>query len=126
MTAHSLGLLSVNRYGVLLLPRGPVGQNRANADERHPNFRFEIRQEVGNPPGRVGVPINQRWSTGREISVNPEGHARTRKAPSQDCCFAHERSPIGEFRSAKEAGVTLPDHARESRRKGRRLVNETY
>ncbi len=54
----------------------PVERDHANEDERHPNFRFDVRQVVRNPPWSAGVPINKRGiADGREIPVKPEGHA---------------------------------------------------
>jgi hypothetical protein len=76
---------------VALGPRGPVGQNRANADEGHPDLRFNVWQKIGNPPRRVGAPVNQRRSACRDISVKPEGEPSGRNAPGEDCCFAHAR-----------------------------------
>src|ERR1035437_6989154 len=57
-----------------LAPSRPVDRNQASADERHPYFRFDVRQEIGNPPRGVGVPINKRGIAGRKISVKPERH----------------------------------------------------
>ena len=57
-----------------LAPSRPVDRNQASADERHPYFRFYVRQEIGNPPRGVGVPINKRGIAGRKISVKPERH----------------------------------------------------
>ena len=57
-----------------LAPNRPVDRNQASADERHPYFRFDVRQEIGNPPRGVGVPINKRGIAGHKISVKPERH----------------------------------------------------
>src|SRR5664280_2565652 len=58
-----------------LLPRRPVEWNHTSEDERHSDFRFDVRQVIRNPPRGVGVPFNERRIAGREISVKPEGHA---------------------------------------------------
>jgi hypothetical protein len=73
--ATGLAWISVRR-GRLGPPRRPVDRNHASADERHPDFRFDVRQEAGNPRRSVGVPINKRRISGRKISVKPQGRPR--------------------------------------------------
>jgi hypothetical protein len=57
------GLLSLS------LPSRPVDWDHPDANQRHPDFRFDVRQEVGNPPWRVGVSIDERWIAGRIVAV---------------------------------------------------------
>lgn len=72
-----------------LLARGPVDRDHTSEGEHHSDFGLDIRQEIGNPPRGVGVPINERWIAGRKISVNPEGRPRQRDDPTDDDCLAH-------------------------------------
>jgi hypothetical protein len=64
--------------------RWPVDRDHANTDERHPNFRLDVGQEIGNPPRGIGVPINQRRISRRKISVAPEGRPHDDDDPSND------------------------------------------
>ena len=44
---------------IILLQGQPAKRDRAGAGKRHTDFRFDVWQEVGNPPRGVGLPINQ-------------------------------------------------------------------
>src|SRR5450631_3611917 len=59
-----------------LPPRRPVDRDHASEDERHSDFRFDVRQVIGNPPRGVGVPINERRIASCKIPVKPESYAR--------------------------------------------------
>jgi hypothetical protein len=79
----------------LLPPKRPVDRDHANANKRHPNFRFDVRQEVRNPPWSASVPINERRIARREISVKPEGHTRRLDDPANDNCLIHNLDLYG-------------------------------
>jgi hypothetical protein len=68
--------LSFPARSVPLPPRWPVHRDHANAYKRHSDFRFDVRQEVGNPPWSAGMPINERRIAGRVVAVDPEGAPR--------------------------------------------------
>jgi hypothetical protein len=51
--------------------RWPVNGDNASECEHGSDFRFDVRQVVGNPPRGVGVPINERRVARHEISVKP-------------------------------------------------------
>jgi hypothetical protein len=65
--------------------RRPIGEGGTREHECHTDFRIDVRQEVGNPPRRVGLPINERWTAGRVIAIKPQGATAHRDDPSNNC-----------------------------------------
>jgi hypothetical protein len=95
-TLPSVGLGSRGRICRLAVTlRRPVDRKHASENQHHSDFRFDVWQEVGKPPGRVGLPINERRIAGREISVKPQGYPHQFDDPTNNNCFAHAliRSP---------------------------------
>jgi hypothetical protein len=50
----------------------PIHWDHADKAGCHPDFRFDVRQEVGNPPRAMCMPVNERGAAGYEIPVKPE------------------------------------------------------
>jgi hypothetical protein len=82
-----------------LLPRWPIERHHARKDERHSDFRFDVWQKVGNPPGCAGLPVNERRIARREISVEPQGYAQQLDDPTNNDCLA--QTPARLLRSCK-------------------------
>jgi hypothetical protein len=68
----------------MLLPVRPVEGNRAEEHQRDADFRFAVRQKVSNPPRRVTMPIKERRTAGRKISVEPDGRSYEIENPSDN------------------------------------------
>ena len=74
---------------LILVASRPVEWNHTGNNKRHSDFRFDVRQKLGNPRRCDGIPINDRGVAGCKISIQPQRRSRELNNPTNDECLLH-------------------------------------